>query len=75
MDNEQKCPVTGKAHGGTTNRDWWPNQLNLRILQQHPLKVRPDPVMASLTILTRTRLGRTKNHDPSLLIHPVLRAN
>jgi catalase-peroxidase len=36
MDNETKCPVTGKAHGGTTNRDWWPNQLNLRILHLNP---------------------------------------
>jgi len=38
MGNESKCPVTGKkpiAGGGTSNRDWWPNQLNLRILHQH----------------------------------------
>ena len=40
MDEKGKCPVTGKtghhvAGGGTTNRDWWPNQLNLRILHQH----------------------------------------
>ncbi|MDT8422791.1 MAG: catalase/peroxidase HPI [Desulfuromonadales bacterium] len=40
MDNESKCPVTGKtgsqvAGGGTSNRDWWPNQLNLHILHQH----------------------------------------
>jgi len=27
--------VTGKAGGGTTNRDWWPNQLNLKVLHQH----------------------------------------
>jgi len=27
-----KCPV---IHGGRTNRDWWPNQLNLRILHQN----------------------------------------
>lgn len=33
-----KCPVTGGAgrHStGTTNRDWWPNQLNIKILHQH----------------------------------------
>ncbi len=40
MDNESKCPVTGKtsrqvAGAGTSNRDWWPNQLNLHILHQH----------------------------------------
>ena len=30
--SESKCPVTGKTGksvmGGTSNRDWWPNQLN-----------------------------------------------
>jgi catalase-peroxidase len=32
-----KCPVTGRtsAMKGTSNRDWWPNQLNLGILHQH----------------------------------------
>ena len=35
-----KCPfLNGELHqaagGGTTNRDWWPNQLNLNILRQH----------------------------------------
>jgi len=40
MSEESKCPVTGRASkqvagGGTSNRDWWPNQLNLRILHQH----------------------------------------
>ncbi len=40
MSNESKCPVTGRtskkvAGGGTSNRDWWPNQLNLNILHQH----------------------------------------
>ena len=33
MTEESKCPVTGR--GGTSNRDWWPNQLNLKILHQH----------------------------------------
>ncbi|MGE8063545.1 catalase/peroxidase HPI [Pseudomonas sp. NPDC089569] len=35
MANESKCPFNHAAGGGTTNRDWWPNQLNLRILHQH----------------------------------------
>ncbi len=40
MSNEGKCPVTGHggrpvAGGGTANKDWWPNQPNLRILHQH----------------------------------------
>ena len=40
MSNDSKCPVTGgvnkpTASRGTSNRDWWPNQLNLRILHQN----------------------------------------
>ncbi|UCH45185.1 MAG: hypothetical protein JSV11_00310, partial [Nitrospiraceae bacterium] len=35
MNDDSKCPVTGRAGGGTSNRDWWPNQLNLHILHQH----------------------------------------
>lgn len=35
MSKEGKCPVTHAAGSGTSNRDWWPNQLNLRILHQH----------------------------------------
>ena len=32
--NESKCPFSGRA-GGHTNRDWWPNQLDLRSLHQY----------------------------------------
>jgi catalase-peroxidase len=35
MSTEAKCPFNHTAGGGTTNRDWWPSQLNLRILHQH----------------------------------------
>lgn len=40
MSEESKCPVTGMtrkavAGGGTSNRDWWPNQVNLKILHQN----------------------------------------
>jgi len=35
MSTESKCPFNHAAGGGTTNRDWWPNQLNLKILHQH----------------------------------------
>jgi catalase-peroxidase len=36
VDNAGKCPVvhTHTAHGGRSNRDWWPNQLNVKILHQ-----------------------------------------
>ncbi len=40
MTDESKCPVTGmtnkQATGqGRSNRDWWPNQVNLKVLCQH----------------------------------------
>jgi len=39
MSNEKMCPIhTGS---GTTNRDWWPNQLNLDILHQQSSKPNP----------------------------------
>ena len=46
MSEESKCPVTGhvgmtSASRGTSNRDWWPNQLNLNILHQHALASNP----------------------------------
>ncbi|MCG8616805.1 MAG: catalase/peroxidase HPI [Desulfobacterales bacterium] len=46
MSNQSKCPVTGGSHGqstarGTSNKDWWPNQLNLKILHQHACKGNP----------------------------------
>ena len=30
-----KCPVHHAGKSGTSNKDWWPNQLNLKILHQH----------------------------------------
>ena len=37
MNEEGKCPVTGRTKkNGTKNRDWWPNQLNLKMLHQNP---------------------------------------
>jgi catalase-peroxidase len=46
MDEDSKSPITGTAHThpvgkGTSNRDWWPNQLNLDILHQHSAKSNP----------------------------------
>jgi catalase-peroxidase len=34
MDGESKCPFPGATRKATSNRDWWPNQLNLKILHQ-----------------------------------------
>ena len=34
MASESKCPFTGGTRA-YTNRDWWPNQLDLHVLHQH----------------------------------------
>ena len=46
MNVESKCPVmhgaiTEIGDAGTSNRDWWPTQLNLNILHQHDKKSSP----------------------------------
>jgi len=35
MSTEAKCPLHQTSGSGTSNRDWWPNQLRLEILRQH----------------------------------------
>jgi catalase-peroxidase len=42
MSTESKCPIKHAAGGGTSNRDWWPNQLNLNLLHAH--SSRSDPL-------------------------------
>ncbi|RTL02865.1 MAG: catalase/peroxidase HPI [Lysobacterales bacterium] len=39
--SESQCPFHHTSGGGTSNRDWWPNQLNLDILRQHAGKFSP----------------------------------
>ena len=48
MSEQSKCPFTGvgtppkhPTGKGTSNRDWWPNSLNLKILSQHSALVDP----------------------------------
>ncbi len=42
MSDESKCPIhKHTASSGTTNRDWWPNRLNLDLLHQHSAKSNP----------------------------------
>jgi len=46
MSDEAKCPVSSgalkhTAAGTPTNADWWPNQLNLKVLHQHSPKANP----------------------------------
>lgn len=39
--SDSKCPVHHSSGGGTTNRDWWPNQLRVDLLHQHSSKSNP----------------------------------
>ena len=47
MSNDAKCPFAGginkqaAAGGARSNADWWPNQLNLKILHQHSSSADP----------------------------------
>ncbi|MFZ2948153.1 MAG: catalase/peroxidase HPI [Desulfuromonadaceae bacterium] len=46
MNNDSTCPVTGRtdsptAGSGPSNRDWWPNQLDLKILHQNSSMINP----------------------------------
>ncbi|MDP4763285.1 MAG: catalase-peroxidase, partial [Salibacteraceae bacterium] len=46
MNSASGCPYLGgpvkqSAGGGTSNRDWWPNALNLNILRQHSSLANP----------------------------------
>lgn len=46
MSHENRCPVTGRVNKqttgkGMTNKDWWPNQLNIKILHQNPVEGNP----------------------------------
>ncbi|HEV7271219.1 catalase/peroxidase HPI [Pseudoxanthomonas sp.] len=41
MTTESKCPFHQTAGGGTGNRDWWPNQLRVDLLNQHSSRSNP----------------------------------
>ena len=41
MSTESKCPFHATAGGGTGNRDWWPQQLRLDLLNQHSARSNP----------------------------------
>jgi catalase-peroxidase len=41
MSTESLCPFHQTAGGGTTNREWWPKQLKVELLQQHSSKSDP----------------------------------
>ena len=61
MDNEQKCPFSGKAHTGRSNQDWWPNQLNLSALHtNHPAG---DPMGERVRLRRRVQVARPRRRE------------
>jgi len=41
MSTQAKCPMNHASSGGTSNREWWPDQLRLDLLHQHSSKSNP----------------------------------
>jgi len=41
MATATQCPINHTAGGGTTNRDWWPHELQVELLAQHSSKSNP----------------------------------
>jgi len=72
-----QCPIThhknsaittSRALGGTTNKDWWPNQLNLDVLHQHDRKPNPmDPEFSYKEAFSKLDYKALKN-DLSVLM-------
>jgi catalase-peroxidase len=66
MDDIGKCPVmhgsaTSNSGVSTSNRDWWPNQLNLSILHQNDKRSNPMSLDFNYREeFKKTRLSSTK---------------
>ena len=62
MDDTTSCPVLhGPEAGGTQNRDWWPQQLNLRLLHQNsPLAAPMGPGFDYASEFARLDLSEVK---------------
>ena len=63
-----KCPFGHGAGSGTTNRDWWPEQLRLDILHQHSAKSDPmDPDFDYAAAFARLDLAAVKRDLAALM--------
>ena len=69
--SEAQCPYTGKskmANEGTYNKDWWPNQLNLKVLQQNPVEADPmDPDFDYASEFEKLNLKTVKKEIEALM--------
>ena len=57
MASEAKCPFNHSSTANPTNRDWWPNQLNLNLLAQHSSL--SDPMGKNLITQKSSRASTT----------------
>ncbi len=69
--SEAQCPYTGKskmASEGTYNKDWWPNQLNLKVLHQNSVEADPmDPDFDYATEFENLNLKAVKKEIEALM--------
>ena len=62
MSTETKCPIHHSARQAQSNRDWWPNQLNLKILHQNSTLSDPmDPGFDYANAFQTLDLAAVKN--------------
>ena len=61
MNTQNKCPFMHTNLEGTTNKDWWPNHLNLDILRQHDVKSNPILDISYKEEVKRLDLAALKN--------------
>jgi catalase-peroxidase len=65
---EAKCPFNHTAGGGTTNRDWWPKQLRVDLLNQHSSRSNPmDPDFNYAEAFKKLDLAAVKNDLNALM--------
>ena len=81
MDDIGKCPVmhgsaTSNSGVSTSNRDWWPNQLNLNILRQHSNLSNPmdkdlacDIHVVNLRTMLKSAMTLKPSDNSALILH------
>ncbi|MGG1948542.1 catalase/peroxidase HPI [Trinickia sp. NRRL B-1857] len=70
MTEEAKCPFNRVAGSGTTNRDWWPKQLRVDLLNQHSNRSNPlDPDFNYAQAFNSLDLKAVKEDLAELMTH------